>query len=201
MKKKLLTLAVVLLLLPISTIAFAYAVPLGDKDNEKFQTYYDEGTYNAATAPVVRTYIPSFEQVNKMVGDLDETFINYKIVVDGKTYLLNKDFAYTGHATQTYFDPVFRTPAQTSVVSSRASMIMVTYMFDFSAFSGSIEGTLMMHAVFAQGNDKVHSLSGTGDLQNVQITALNLPPVVALPLVTVKHGGMVSGWPDIAPLP
>ncbi len=77
---------------------------------------------------------------------------------------------------------------------------MVTYMFDFSAYPGGIEGVLNMLAVFTEGSDKIRSLSGTGDLQNVQVTLLNLPGSVVFPIITVEHGGMVSGWPSIPPL-
>jgi hypothetical protein len=77
---------------------------------------------------------------------------------------------------------------------------MVTYTFDFSAYSGSIDGTLTLHAVFAQGNDKVHTISGTEDLKNVQITAENKQTTSIPPTIEIEHAGTVMGWPDIAPL-
>jgi len=204
MDKKIIALIAASVIILMYTTALAQAIPLNETNNDKFQPFYDQGTYNivAYSAIAVRTYVPSFDQVNKLVVDVDESFLNYAITVGDNTYMLGKDFTYTGHVTQTYFDPVFSNPTtKIGVASSRFSSIMVDYTFDFSAYAGSIDGTLNMHAVFAQGNDKLHSLSGTGDLQNVQITGVNLPATIALPLITVKHEGTVMGWPDIEPLP
>lgn len=205
MKTKISLVLVLALMILLPTVAIAQAIPLQETNNEKFQPYSDGGTYNLVVYrdSAVRTYVPSFDEVNKLVVDVDELFTSYTITVGDNTYKLGKDFAYMGHVTQTYFDPVFSNPITKIGVSSyRATILMVDYTFDFSAFSGSIEGTLNMHAVFAEGNSKLHSLSGTGDLQNVKITGVNLPAdLTNLPFVSISHSGTVMGWPDIAPLP
>ena len=205
MKKKMCLILSLALLMAMPTFAFAQAIPIQETINDKFQPYEDTGTYNLVVYrdSAVRTYVPSFDKVNKLVVDVDELFTDYAITIGDNTYVLGKDFAYTGHVTQTYFDPVFSNPTtKIGVASYRASILMVDYTFDFSAYAGSIEGTLNMHAVFAEGNDKFHSLSGTIDLQNVQITGVNLDPDLGnLPFITINHAGTVMGWPDIAPLP
>ncbi len=190
-----LTLATILLATPVVS-----AVPLGEGKNEKFETWHDIGTYSAIGGnPPVLTYIPSPDKVNKLVLDLDETMLTYAITVGSNTYYLGTDFAYSGHVILTYIKPVMGPPG-TLPTESKVDTLMVTYMFDFSAYPGGIEGVLNMRAVFTEGSDKIRSLSGTGDLQNVQVTLLNLPGDVAFPIITVEHGGMVSGWPSIPPL-
>jgi hypothetical protein len=188
-----LALAVVLLATPL-----VQAIPLEEKNNDKLQSYHDSGTFNyvAEQMGAVRTYIPSFDQVNKMVMEMDEVFVAYEIVVGGsKTYHMATDFAYEGHVAVTYYDPVFGDDAKTQVLESRAVDTKVDYMFDFSAIPGGLEGTLNMHAVFTRYGG-ISSLSGTGDLQNVQIQAANLEGSFTPPFyITVNHGGWVVGWP------
>lgn len=206
MQKKICLMFALALLMTMPTIAFTQAIPTKEINNDKFEPYLDHGKYNAIaySASAERTYVPSFEsdQINKLVVNVDEVFFDYTITVGDHTYRLNKDFTYTGHATVTYFDPVFKNPVtKTGIASCRFATIMVTCTFDFSAFPDSIDGTLTLHAVFAQGNDKVHTISGTEDLKNVQITAENKQTTSTPPIIEVEHAGTVMGWPDIAPLP
>jgi len=196
-KRKVLVIAVALMAVAMLATPLVSAVPLKEKNNDKFQSYYDTGTYNAIAEIMGAevTYIPSFDQVNKLVVEMDEVFVAYEITVGGsKTYSLGTNFAYEGHAKVTYFDPVFSDETKTVVIEFRAASLKVDYMFDFSAFPEGLEGTLNMHAVFTRYGG-ISSLSGTGDLQNVQIQAANLEGSVELPFVTVNHAGWVVGWP------
>ena len=201
MKKKILGIFVSLLVVVMLVATpLVSAVPLGEPNNDKFQTWHDVGTYSAigGNAPVL-TYIPSPEKVNKLVLDLDETMLTYEITVGSNTYYLGTDFAYTGHVKFTFYKPVWTGPGLLPT-QYKSDLLQVTYMFDFSAYLGGIEGVLNMRAVFTKGSDRIRSLSGTGDLQNVQAQLLNLPVAPSFPIVTIEHGGMVSGWPDIQPL-
>ena len=205
MKKKMCLMLSLALLMALPTIAFAQAIPIQETNNDKFEPYLDQGMYNAVaySASAERTYVPSFEseQINKLVVNVDEVFFDYAITVGDHTYRLGKDFTYTGHATVTYFDPVFKnTVTKTGIASCRFAAVMVTYTFDFSAYAGSIDGALTLQAVFAQGIDKVHTISGTEDLKGVQITAGNVQTISNPPTINVEHAGTVMGWPDIAPL-
>ena len=197
LNRKIIVTLVALMAIAMLATPLVSAFPLKEKNNDKFQSYYDTGTYNAIAEIMGAqvTYIPSFDQVNKIVVEMDEVFVAYEITVGGsKTYSLGTDFAYEGHTVVTYFAPVFSDETKTVVTGSRATDFKVDYMFDFSAFPGGLEGTLNMHAVFTRYGG-ISSLSGTGDLQNVQIQATNLEGSVELPFVTVNHAGWVVGWP------
>ncbi|HII85118.1 TPA: hypothetical protein HA273_00710 [Candidatus Bathyarchaeota archaeon] len=200
MKRKFLLMVLALAVAMLAT-PLVSAVPLGEGKNDKFQAWHDVGTYSRAggNMPVV-TFVPSPDKINKMVIDLDETMLTYEITVGSNTYYMGTDFAYEGHVKYKIFEPVWTGPT-TLPSESRATIIQVTYMFDFSAYPGGIEGVLNMRAVFTEGSDRIRSLSGTGDLRNVEVQLLNIPTVPTPPIITVEHGGMVSGWPNIPPLP
>jgi hypothetical protein len=94
------------------TIAFTQATLIKEINNDKFEPYLDHSKYNAVaySASAERTYVPSFEskQINKLVVNVNEVFLDYVITVGDHTYRLGKDFKYTGEATVTYFDPFSR---------------------------------------------------------------------------------------------
>ena len=100
----------------------------------------------------------------------------------------------------TFFKPEFNSPLGILYPSgSRDANHMVDYTYDFSAFANGIEGTLNMRAVFnPSGGIAIYSLSGTGDLQNVQIKAAQTGTEVSGGglVLTVHHGGYVFGWPE-----
>jgi hypothetical protein len=72
----------------------------------------------------------------------------------------------------------------------------VDYIYDFSAVPGGIEGTLRMQSeITGDGSPlvfSINSLSGTGDLQNVQIKATSMPQSGTY---NFAHNGIVIGWP------
>ena len=146
-------------------------------------------------------YIPSLTNCEKLTVSYDEIFRACAITIDGThTYIMGKDFTYTGHVVWTYFEPQFNGPTGIYWPSSyRGSNHMVDYTYDFSAFPNGIEGTLNMQAVFnPSGGIAIYSLSGTGDLQNVQIKAAQTGTDLADGgnTLTVHHGGYVFGWPE-----
>ena len=112
LNRKIIVTLVALMAIAMLATPLVSAFPLKEKNNDKFQSYYDTGTYNAIAEIMGAqvTYIPSFDQVNKIVVEMDEVFVAYEITVGGsKTYSLGTDFAYEGHVIVTYFDPVFST--------------------------------------------------------------------------------------------
>jgi hypothetical protein len=189
-----LVLAIIMLATPLVS-----AVPLKEKNNDKFQTFGTQGTFSLFD--IVNgdhQFIPSFDKVNKMVTRYEENMLTYTITVGSKTYYLGSDFAYTGNTVEVLFDPIFGDPGKTIVLGSRYEEIFVDYMFDFSAYPGGIEGTLNMHAAYTNGNGFTRSLSGTGDLQNVEVKEIGLegsfdPNTF---METVNHAGLVHGWPE-----
>ena len=200
MKLKILALATLLLALPILT-AVAQATPLTEKNNDKFQSFGVTATVNAFTwVSAEHQYIPSMDNVNKLVVNGDETFITYDITIGSNTYKLGEDFTYTGHVEFTYYDvtawmplpPPYMWPSE-----YRESHTIVDYMFDFSAIPGGIDGTLQMRAMDTPGDiEVINSLAGTGDLQNVQIKATISGSTHVGTIYTITHSGLVSGWPE-----
>ncbi len=203
MKNGVIVLGSLFLLLTLSTIALANAVPGVEKNNDKFQPYSDRATSSFLGVLLAdHEYIPSNESINRLIINQDETFMSYNVTVNGRTYHLGKDFAYTGHAVYTFNKPVFNLSSSLKLlypVESQTQTTVVNYMFDFSAFSGGIEGTLQFRAEFTQGGQFINSLAGTGDLRNVQVKATNNPPSLKGLILTISHTGTVQGWPDIPP--
>ena len=205
MNRKINVFTVLFLTLFMSTIMLAQAAPLKDKNNDKFQTFVEAGSYSILSyATAGATYTPSMEKTNKLILSWNEAMLTYEISIDGNTYIMGKDFIYTGYATEIFWDPVFGGSGGMIFPSDyRATQLVVDYMYDFSAFQGGIEGTLMMRAVsHGEKGSTITSLAGTGDLQNVQINAFVsnggfIPPVT----ITFEHKGLVQGWPNIAPNP
>ncbi len=198
MNKKVLSSVVLFMLLSLSVISLVQAVPLEEKNNDKFETITTTGTFSILNViNGEHEYIPSFDDVKKFVTYWEDRMLTYTITVGSKTYYLGIDFAYSGYAMENKFDPVFSDPSTKLIpISARASNKMIDYTFDFSAYPGGIEGTLRMHGVVTQGNGFMNSLSGTGDLQNVQITEIGLPGGISKGIVTVNHEGLVHGWPE-----
>lgn len=207
MNRKIVVSAVLLLTLFISTIMLVQAVPLEEKNNDKFQTYSVASTFNIlqqlfanpTTLRAEYNYIPSLDDCEKLTISYDEIFRACYITIDGAhTYVMGQDFEYTGHIVWTFFKPEFDTgPYWPS--SSRNGNHIVDYTYDFSYYQGGLEGTLNMRAVFnPSGGIAINSLSGTGDFQNVQIKAMKTGGDYADGGLTwtVYHGGYVFGWPE-----
>jgi hypothetical protein len=212
MNKKIFGIIVSLLTISLIVTPFAFAKPWGyPKNNEKWEEFgvtygFDfsgliGGTY-AATA--------GFDSMNKVVVAWDEVAVSYEIRIgeagpsqrvynlwDGMT----GDFAYSGVATFTCWDPILpyvfdpMDPVGTLFLAGRMHHFRVDYMYDFSAVQGGLEGTLTMVALVT-GNGQmlidanpmfITSLQGTGDFKNVQILSSTGP---------MTHVGIVSGWPE-----
>ncbi len=202
--KKIGVLFVSLIVVAMSVIPLASAVPLSEKNNEKFESYSVTGVFSMLTVfnPSAHEFIPSEDNSNKLIISYDEAMVQYNITVNGQTYHLNKDFTYSGHALWVFTDPVMDTPYYPA--SFRSLFEIMTYTYDFSAVSGGIDGTINLRCVANGGGSYINSLSGTGDLQTVQIkaevTGSNYVDTYPYPL-TIYHAGFVSGWPDIPPAP
>ncbi len=197
--------AVVFLVLMVAVmlaVPIASAVPLEEKNNDKFQDFSVTATYSILPYIFVmdHEYIPSVDQVNKLVISGTEPFISYRVTVGTNTYTMGVDFVYTGLIKITFFDPVFANPnpavGNKYPSSYRATSFMVDYTYDFSAKAGGLDGVLQLRAVSVNGDTHITSLKGTGDFQNVQIKATALPATVAIPLITIYHDGWVIGWPE-----
>jgi hypothetical protein len=172
------------------------------KNNEKFQAYQAVGTFSILDiVSGNHKYIPSFEKVNKLIISFDEPHQTHEITVGGNTYQLGTDFLMTDCLTiAVFYDPVFDDPAKlypTMPDGYRFEHNLVYWTIDFSAIPGGIEGELRMKLVATgEENRLINSLSGTGDLQNVQIKAtasLSFTPPFTL---NALHIGTVSGWPE-----
>ncbi len=179
------------------------AVPLQEKNNEKFQTFHVD--FKAS----VRTWImgdlvckPSFEQPNYVTKSGPESFLLYDITVGSKTYHQGIDFVYTGVFTYTFFDVaawgtyVISGATYNWPLEYRERHLVVDYSYDFLPASG-IDGSIQLRAVAVGANYgmTINSLSSTGDLQNVQIKATLTSQVGTGLIYTVTHDGYVHGWP------
>jgi len=173
------------------------------KNNEKFETFSVAASFNILTwFAGEKEYIPSMDKVNIYHLSWDETFRTYDISVGSKTYHLNTDFAYSGHVKYTWHDvtawsTVGGLPPYVWPSESRSVMAIVDYMYDFSAVSGGLDGTIHMLAIMNSAGKWINSLEGTGDFQNVQIKAVidDSPPNSGLTYYLVHHG-TVTGWPE-----
>lgn len=201
MNRKFLTCIALIFIVSIFTVAIAQATPLEEKNNNKFQTFNVLGTFSLMSYFTGdHTYIPSTDNVKKMIIEFDENMFTYDITIGSNTYHLGEDFTYTGHATMVYFDPVFGLPAPYTMLYPSGSRgqyhAMIDYCFDFS--TSTIDGTINMQCVANGGGMYINSLSATGDLQNVQIkaevTGNTFDPQTNI--ITIFHEGMVSGWPE-----
>lgn len=203
MNGKIIGLLLTLLLSAVSILVpLVAATPLAEKNNDKFQQFAVTATYDIRPYIFVmeHTYIPSMDQVNKLVISGEEPFVNYAITVGTNTYTMGQDFTYTGFIKLTYYDPVFENPnpavGNKYPSDYRASSFMVDYSYDFSAEPGGLDGVLEVHAVSVNGETHITSLKGTEDFQNVEIKATALPATVAIPYITIYHEGWVLGWPE-----
>lgn len=202
MNKKVLVMAVALMAVAMLATPLVGAVPWTyPRNNDKFQTYGVTGTCKFSVwMNGEHEFIPSKDKVNMLIISGDETFITYDITVGSNIYHLGTDFAYTGHFEYIFYDVTAwnpNLPPYTWPSEYRAEHMIVDYVFDFSAFSDGIEGTLRLRAESNQGGLFINSLAGTGDLQNVQIKATILPATpLGKGIYQIGHAGIVSGWPE-----
>ena len=214
MKRKMILapIIVLLLLLAVAPVMADQPKVWDEKNNDKFETFQvlARGSFLVPSLnPDNWQYIPSLEECNKVIVSWDEVMTIMEITVDGNTYVMGTDFTYKGRFTMIIYDPVFTSPPPVLVFSlvplARDMSSQIDYEYTFLPASG-IEGTIRMQAIFKEGETtsslggvySISSLSGTGDLQNVQIKATTnntgLPPHT--PSWNVGHFGIVSGWPE-----
>jgi hypothetical protein len=191
-------LIILLMLLSVPSLMTSEAKVWTEKNNDKFQTFYSAGKINAGTAigSAERIYVPSFDNVEKMISIWSESFISFEIKVGEKTYKLHTDFEASGSSEHIYWDPVFGASDINKVfpVASRASHTGGKYTFDFLQASG-LEGSFSIQTIVNEGNHRTTSLSGTGDFRNVQIQA-TVSQIQARPFLTILNDGLVIGWPE-----
>ena len=204
MNRKLTIIPLVLVLLSVAFVSIAQASSTDLKNNDKFETYTVEGVFLfSKIAYADHQYIPSMDNVKMLLINYEEEFKTMQIKIGDNTYQLGKDFAYAGNAKYVFHDvtdwltikdflPAYLWPKSGAF---HGNMLTVDYTFDFSAYVGGIEGTLNMIAV----NGHINSLSGTGDLRNVQVKA-DMLASTGFPSITIHHQGIAAGWPDIAPI-
>ena len=203
MKRKMMLVPLILILLLVSVAPVIATQPKvwDEKNNEKFETFTALViSKSSASAGGDWQYIPSQENPEKIVVGWNEVITSLEIIIDGvHNYKIDTDFAYSGRATVTVYDPVINPPPVPTVVyalfrTARMVHMQVDYIYDFSAVSGGLEGTLRMQAMLTGDGSSmslcINSLSGTGDFQNVMIKATSTP---GTPIV---HNGIVSGWPE-----
>jgi hypothetical protein len=200
-------LAVALLAMAMLATPLAMAVPGAEKKNEKFQTWHYEKTVSFLILLFgEHEYIPSFDEVNVMVITSTEGFITYEITVGSYTYVQGVDFDCVDVYTEyTAIKPVFEEGDTQKLwpyqEQAQAAHLLVETTFDFSAYPGSIEGTLTIQERGGPGGPHTVSLRGTGDLRNAQVQATYANTFnPATYVLTVTDDGTVIGWPDIAPL-
>jgi hypothetical protein len=152
------------------------------------------------------TYVPADKVANpvqKLTLSYNENLLTCDIKVGGVTYSLGKDFTYTGHTDYTFYNPSFADPTLGYYYPSvyGGDEATITYMYNFSAVPGGLEGTLSMLATMKNDVFSIVSTGGTGDFKNVQVKATNSPIWFeeAKLIVHTYHTGMVSGWPNAVP--
>ena len=187
-------LAGIMLAVPlVSAVPWTYP-----KNNDKFEEFAVVGSFSFLDIIFGdHQYVPSYDEVNKLVISWEENMLSYEISVDGNTYTLGVDFTYTGIATLILYNPVFTEPTKLWTEDVSQSHTIVDYMYDFGDDDGGIDGTLTMRYVVNKGTGSINTLAGTGDLRNVQIkaTAWNVFDPATY-ILTIYHEGRVSGWPE-----
>ena len=97
-----------LLVLSMTLTPFALAKPWSTRNNDKFQTFDVEATFDFMDVMLGdHQYIPSRENVKKLIITWEEDVDTYEIKVGDNYYYLSDDFAYSGTATWIFYDPVF----------------------------------------------------------------------------------------------
>jgi hypothetical protein len=199
--RKLLVAVASLFAISIMLTPLAAAKPWNLKNNDKFKTFYVEGSFSVAIIDAGdKRYIPSFDNVKMFIQTFEESMATYEITIDEETYTLaDGDFTYSGHAKFVYYNPVFANPEKTIVESSSHTIDFVDYMYDFGDDGNGPDGTIKMRYVFNKGANNIFSLAGTGDLRNVNIKAnawFTLDYLTMPPTMNIFHEGIVSGWPE-----
>jgi hypothetical protein len=196
--RKVLLAAALFLMVAILTSPLVVANPWDKKNNEKFQSFSATFVFDPTYAQNLELqYKPSEDDPNIIIATWDENMLDYHITIDGYTYNLGTDFEHTGHVKRTAIGaPFIYSPFDVSGApfGGKLTHSITEYLFDFSTVQGGIDGTLKMLSLWNIHGESfetsIFSLSGTGDLKNVQILATS---------GLMGHEGIVIGWPDIPP--
>jgi hypothetical protein len=180
-------------------IPLALAKPWSNLEgNENFQSFSAMFTFDETYAQNLELiYSPKEDDANIIVAKWEENFLTYSITIDGWTYNLGTDFIHSGNVKRTAIGaPFIYSPFDVSGApfGSKLTHSRIEYTFDFSTVPGGINGKLQMLTLWNVHGEvfetSISSLSGTGDLKNVQILATS---------GLFGHEGIVIGWPDIPP--
>jgi hypothetical protein len=200
MSRKISVIIIAILIVSMATITGVQAKPWDLKNNDKFETYDMVGTFSLMKiiySP--HEWIPSVDDCAKMTIFVDEQNLwnTYTLTIGTNIYHLGEDFIYTANSQWIFYQPIFTTNTYWPSGGYSQLHLLVDYKFTFLPASG-IEGTINMQAVGNEGGTNINSLSGTDDLQNVQIKATSESSTGPGPsyIMTVHHSGIVSGWPN-----
>jgi hypothetical protein len=192
MNKKLLGFALAFIFLTMLATPFALAKSTDyPKNNEKFQSF----SVSLTAVPVNSVvdyeikYIPNEENANVAVQTWGNNIVTNEIVIGGvKHYFMGVDFEYSQSCKYIATGgPFITVPGYGLVMGTKSHLFVINYMYNFTAGSSTIDGTLEMRFVSSMGTTTITSLRGTGDLQNVQIKAT---------AAGTGHAGVVIGWPE-----
>ncbi len=202
MKKSVWISASLIMVIAMATFMLAQATPTGQDNNPLAEIWHVSFATNYAKYIIFGTheYFPSIDNVNKLViTTVEPKPLYYTLTVGAHIYKMGIDFAYSGIFEKIFFDPVFDNPKLGMLYPSsyRSTQERVTYTYDFSAYAGGIEGTLQLQKLETPAGSFITSISGTGDLANVNVqgtTTSQFNPVNFV--LTVQHDGTVIGWPE-----
>jgi hypothetical protein len=189
LRKKNLAILTIILAISITITPFALAKPWEyPKNNDKFQSF--SVTLNGVLPSYENEFKPNEENKNVIVQRWGNNIIEYEIVIDDNWhYLLGDDFEYDQQCVHTAIGfPFINMGGMGYYLGAKSNHLRIEYTFDFTDGDG-IEGKLEMLMVDNNGIISIRSLSGTGDLRNVQIMATSSG--------LGSHGGIVLGWPNI----
>jgi len=194
-KKKILGLVLAVLFLTMLAAPFALAKSTDyPKNNEKFQSF--SVTLGAVPVNSVADYeiryIPNEESTNVVVQTWGNNIVYNEIVIgdapNDRHYFMGVDFEYSQDCKYIAIGgPFITVPGYGLVMGTKSHLFVINYVYDFTAGSSTIDGTLEMRFVSSMGTTSITSLRGTGDLQNVQIKAT---------AGGTGHTGVVIGWPE-----
>ena len=187
MNKKIFAFVTMLLICSTVLTPFVLAAPWIPKNNEKFQSF--STTHTPDITPILsaeKDYRPTAYNPNIIIVSWEEIMDEYEIMIGEEPYSLHDDFEYEGNSKWTAIGYPFGAFMGILPVGNKANHWRVEYTFDFSVVPGGIDGKLEMLMVHNNGETSIRSLSGTGDLQNVQIMATAVLGI---------HDGIVKGWP------
>ena len=183
MNKRILVIISTVLTLCIVLTPLTLAKPWENPNNNgKYQTFAVSliGTAIQSAPEYEIIFKPNIVNPNVIVQTWGNNLVSNVIVIGGdKTYEMGIDFEYSQSC-------------KLIIIANEPGThhFVINYKYDFAAVEGGIDGTLEMLFMSNSNNGvpSIVSLKGTGELQNVHITAT--APTMG------THEGLVSGWPQ-----